>query len=412
MQDSNIPSKFPVIWGAAAPGGDIHAVPTASQILITPGAASLTDGFPPLNFVDTAAGGVPMFGADMNGILNQIVAWVQWVNAGGPLSYDAAFSTAIGGYPKGAWLNAATLGSWWVSTADNNTTDPDTGGAGWQQVSFGQTYAGNPNTHVAGIAASSIGIANALLWDTTNKILWICTTTGDAAGAVWTNTVPVSSNTGKVAAVSGSGSITIGHPATFIDIYGTVADTGPGTPGPKGDTGAPGTPGASSIVLINTFTASNSANFTDTTSITASYTYYEIIFQNILSNGVGAAIPVLLEVSTDGGSTWSNLWITGEVMFMNNQNPNLQTFNYPVSGMLGYLGFIAGATLLNGAVRGSVIPANPRSTFQFDMTAVSSAMNAWGSVDINTSGSPINAIRLSISGYPMISGDIKIYGRV
>jgi hypothetical protein len=137
MEASSIPVKFPIPFAADAGSGFIRPVPVASQILTTPGAASLQDGFPPVTFIPEGSGGTPPFGQDMNGILNQISAWIQWINAGGPVSYDAAFSTSIGGYPKGAWLTSAAGGSWWVSTVDNNTSNPDTGGAGWSSVSFG-----------------------------------------------------------------------------------------------------------------------------------------------------------------------------------------------------------------------------------------------------------------------------------
>lgn len=131
MQDSNIPSKFPIPWANAAGGSFIVTIPTASQIGITPGAASLTDGFVPVNFVNDSAGGVNPRGVDFNGILKQITQWCQWEQAGAPVAYDATFSAAIGGYPKGAVLSAATLGAFWLSTVDNNSTNPDAGGAGW-----------------------------------------------------------------------------------------------------------------------------------------------------------------------------------------------------------------------------------------------------------------------------------------
>jgi hypothetical protein len=186
MQVSNLPAyKFPLAWGADAGGSYINTIPVASQILVTPGRASLTDGFPPLNWIDEAAGGVPPFGGDMNGILNQITSWLQWSNAGGPIFYDATFSAAIGGYPKGALLYAAAGSSWWLSTVDNNVTDPDTGGAGWQIIQFGGTYAGNPNGHVAGVAAANGFAFNSMVWDTIDQFMWVCTTTGNAAGAVW-----------------------------------------------------------------------------------------------------------------------------------------------------------------------------------------------------------------------------------
>lgn len=211
------------------------------------------------------------------------------------------------------------------------------GGAG--PVGFFQIYSGNPNTHVAGSVGVSGISAPSIVWDPVDKILWICTTTGNAAAAVWTEigesanwpfyggtstgtanaqivttpstvvafgagssffflvgagltntsalaiqvgafgTFPVvkdsptgpialiggevvagtqpfmkfdgtllhldatvlgtaakanaSSNTGVVAAVTGSGSITAGHLAVFSDTLGTVGDGGPAGVAPQ-----------------------------------------------------------------------------------------------------------------------------------------------------------------------------------
>ena len=141
MQSSNIPSKIPLPFAYAAGGSYKNTIPVASQIGITNGRASLTDGFPPLTFTPIGAGGVPPFGSDMNGILNEITAIQQWQQAGGMFPYDSAFSTAVGGYPKGAILQAANFAGLWVSTAENNTTDPDAGGAGWVSLAFEGTQA-------------------------------------------------------------------------------------------------------------------------------------------------------------------------------------------------------------------------------------------------------------------------------
>jgi hypothetical protein len=141
MIASQIPVKFPLPFAADAQSSFIRPIPVSSQILTTPGAASLTDGFPPVTFIPEGSGGIPPFGQDMNGILNQITAWIQWVNAGGAVRYDATFSASIGGYPMGATLMSAAGGSWWVSTADNNVTDPDTGGSGWSSISLGAVAA-------------------------------------------------------------------------------------------------------------------------------------------------------------------------------------------------------------------------------------------------------------------------------
>jgi hypothetical protein len=133
MQNTDIPLKLPLPFGASAAGDFIRAIPVASQISTTPGAASLTDGFPPLNAQPIASGGVPPNIKDMNGILFEISGWARWVAAGGPIYFDGAFAAAIGGYPYGAILQSATTaGLLYVSTAQNNTTDPDAAGAvGW-----------------------------------------------------------------------------------------------------------------------------------------------------------------------------------------------------------------------------------------------------------------------------------------
>ena len=135
MQSNQIPGKLPIPFAANAGTAFIRPIPTASQIGITAGAASLNDGFPPLTFQPVAGGGVPPFGQDFNGILNAITKWTQWQNAGGLVTYDSTFSTQIGGYPKNALLASATsAGTMWLSTVENNTTNPDLGGAGWVQL--------------------------------------------------------------------------------------------------------------------------------------------------------------------------------------------------------------------------------------------------------------------------------------
>jgi hypothetical protein len=67
----------------------------------------------------------------MNGILYGMSAVDVWMCAGGGFPYSSTFSSAIGGYPKGARVLMASGGGYWESTVDNNVTDPDTGGEGW-----------------------------------------------------------------------------------------------------------------------------------------------------------------------------------------------------------------------------------------------------------------------------------------
>jgi hypothetical protein len=132
MQSTSIPTKFGIPFANGAGAGYIRPIPTASQIGIQAGAASLTDGFPPVTFISVDAGGTPPWGADWNGVLNQSTAWNRWQAAGGPVRWDSAFNTTIGGYPAGAAIRSTSnVLQYWVSTVDNNTTNPDAGGANW-----------------------------------------------------------------------------------------------------------------------------------------------------------------------------------------------------------------------------------------------------------------------------------------
>ena len=131
MQLSNSPGKLVLPFASA---GNKNSIPVDSQIGITPGAASLADGFPPLTMTPVAAGGVPPSGLDMNGILYELSNVIRWANAGGGYTYDADFATDsnVGGYPKGARVLRADGSGYWFNTADGNETDPDSpSGTGW-----------------------------------------------------------------------------------------------------------------------------------------------------------------------------------------------------------------------------------------------------------------------------------------
>lgn len=153
MKYANIPAKVPVPF---ANSGSKNAIPTASQIGITAGAASLTDGFPPLTFTPVAAGGVPPSGKDFNGILNLLSENTQWSNAGAFYSFDSSFASTIGGYPKGAVVLRSDGGGFWQSTVDDNTTDPETSTAsGWVPIMEVPTVA--TGSGAAYVVADSVG---------------------------------------------------------------------------------------------------------------------------------------------------------------------------------------------------------------------------------------------------------------
>ena len=129
MRSTDIPSKFPIPWANSAGASFVRAIPVLSQVAIDPGFASLTDGFPPATATGIAAGGEPPNVQDFNGILRQMTAALRYMQAGGPVAYDSAFQSAIGGYPKGARIQGGNGTTIWLSTTENNTTNPDSAGA-------------------------------------------------------------------------------------------------------------------------------------------------------------------------------------------------------------------------------------------------------------------------------------------
>lgn len=163
MISTSIPAKMPTLWASGEGGGFIRTVPIPSQIGITNGAASWTDGFPPLNFSPVASGGIPPFGQDVNGVLNAMSSWLQWIQAGGIIPYDSSFQALIGGYPLGAVVQSASFpGAYWQSTVENNTGSPDAGAAGWEPIAFRDTggVGGTPNVGGVVIFGSTANGAN------------------------------------------------------------------------------------------------------------------------------------------------------------------------------------------------------------------------------------------------------------
>jgi hypothetical protein len=152
MQLSNAPAKIVLPF---ANSGAKNTIPVPSQIPITPGAASYTDGFPPLTMEPVPSGGIPPDGLDFNGILNELSAPARWYNAGAGYVFDSVFAAAVGGYPKGARVLSSDGSGYWISTIENNSNDPDAGGAGWAPESLkaiASVYASAQQTLLVGSA--------------------------------------------------------------------------------------------------------------------------------------------------------------------------------------------------------------------------------------------------------------------
>lgn len=126
MKQSDNPDKILRPW---ASDGNKNTIPLNSQVGVVAGAASWTDGFPPLTMTPLAAGGIPPSGLDMNGVLHDISAQARWAGAGAGAAFDQTFAdaAAVGGYPKGARVLRRDGTGYWISQIDDNTTDPEAG---------------------------------------------------------------------------------------------------------------------------------------------------------------------------------------------------------------------------------------------------------------------------------------------
>lgn len=126
------------------------------------GAASMTQGFPPVTMQPISAGGIPPSGQDVNGILHQLSSHQVYLNAGGMYKFNAAHATAIGGYGKGAVLQSDDELSAYISIISNNSNNPNTGGIGWKPYG-GQLMEDrivSLQVQVAGLSTTLGGVVN------------------------------------------------------------------------------------------------------------------------------------------------------------------------------------------------------------------------------------------------------------
>jgi hypothetical protein len=178
----------------------------------TPGAASFDQGFPPDTMTAPAAGGVPPFGQDMNGILFMTTSVIAFLNKGQTFVYDSVFAAAIGGYVAGTILSRSDHTGFWLAIATTSAS-PETGTPGtngWIAINnYGYTSQALSNANVtltALQAARPVIILTGVLTANVQLILpktlqsWLIV--NNTSGA-FTLTVKTSTGTGVVVAQGG-----------------------------------------------------------------------------------------------------------------------------------------------------------------------------------------------------------------
>lgn len=125
--------------------------------------ASYDVGFPAVTMILKAAGGLPPKGEDMNQILFELSSLARWFSAGGVNTFDSDFCAGIGGYPMGATLLGNDGTTRYMNTIESNTSDPNSGGAGWFNLSSGYLKTANNLSEISKNGASAISSAQSNL---------------------------------------------------------------------------------------------------------------------------------------------------------------------------------------------------------------------------------------------------------
>lgn len=129
MNRSDSPKKQPVPFGINGQREDLLPTTPAGD-----NTASYSDGFPPVTMILKAAGGLPPKGQDFNQILYELSNLSRWTSTGAMFGFDAAFATSISGYPQGAVVISDDGSAIYMNTINGNTSNPNTGGAGWKNL--------------------------------------------------------------------------------------------------------------------------------------------------------------------------------------------------------------------------------------------------------------------------------------
>jgi hypothetical protein len=132
------PQILPEAFAMAAPGGRRNVIPDTTG---DPQRASWNQGFPAQTMTPVSAGGKPMLGPDMNGILYMMSTHAVYAQTGQPYRWNADVVVAVAGYAAGTLLGSTDGQTLWFNTVDGNSTDPDSGGSdGWVALySYGIT---------------------------------------------------------------------------------------------------------------------------------------------------------------------------------------------------------------------------------------------------------------------------------
>lgn len=178
--------------------------------------ASYPSGFPDITMLDESAGGVPPKGQNFNQILYELANGLRWNNAGRLYNYDASWSSSNSGYPKGALVLGSDNQTIYMSSVDDNTTDPNSSSSsGWinksTQYLKSSDYLSEFGQSITAGAGSNSGLtsvtASATITPASNGIIMLVNSVYGGNGI---SEISIS--------VSGSGSSVVSQESQFITV--------------------------------------------------------------------------------------------------------------------------------------------------------------------------------------------------
>lgn len=124
---------------AFAASGIKNNIPDASNNVT--GRAGYDQGFPAINMQPIEAGGIPPSGGDMNGVLYDLSAAIQYLQSGVEFPFDLDFADKIGGYSIGAIVSDSVNNYYlWINSVANNKNFP----SGWTMFTLGPASSSTP----------------------------------------------------------------------------------------------------------------------------------------------------------------------------------------------------------------------------------------------------------------------------
>lgn len=154
MNRADAPKKQPIPFAVNGQRGELLTKTPAGD-----NSASYDVGFPPATMILKAAGGLPPKGQDMNQIIYELSSAARWFSAGGMNAFDSTFCAGIGGYPMGSVILGNDGATRYMNTIESNTSDPNSGGSGWFNLTSGYLMTTNNLSEITASGEESIAEA-------------------------------------------------------------------------------------------------------------------------------------------------------------------------------------------------------------------------------------------------------------